>query len=315
MGLMKTIDFIVGNPNRSRAWKRFDVALLVLLWSASIASALMWLATGQWSIWFVVVRVVAPITVLATARSWYRHPRYSRHARERIANGDARPSVSTSRADPSYGYVSATEGDLSVRRDVTSPSEVQVFRTRAVALSGWADAVLGAILVGVALSVSLTKDRPASFAIGISIAVVASIIGGAGVARITAHLEVHTTKLVWTWAFSRHEVTLAELVDAALVEPGSPQGGGAIGGFIAGGLLAVACWWLLELAGSMYEAGPTLGSHTLVVVRKYGAPIRISPIGTFARHPEVSGAAAAESSVRAAITSFHAHFEQHRRSS
>jgi hypothetical protein len=208
--------------------------------------------------------------------------------------------------------VSDTEGDLEIGHESSTPPVVQVFRTRAVVLSGWADAALGVILIVAAVTVALHLHNVTGIALGTSIALVGAIIGGVGVSRITAHLEVHSTKLVWTWAFSRHEVNLAELVDADLVEPGSPQGGGAIGGLLGGGVAAVAFWWLLELAGSMFEAGPTLGSRTLVVVRKYGPPIRISPIGTFARHPEVSVAAAAARAVRGAIKSFHAHFEQHR---
>lgn len=47
----------------------------------------------------------------------------------------------------------------------------------------------------------------------------------------------------------------------------------------------------------------------MVVVRRYGAPVRISPIGTYASNPECSGAGAAEKAVQAAIWAFHARIE------
>jgi hypothetical protein len=69
---------------------------------------------------------------------------------------------------------------------------------------------------------------------------------------------------------------------------------------------------LIGKAVSVFKEGPTLGTHTLMVIRRVGAPVRIQAIGTFAFNPERSSAAVAEHAVSAAISSFHARFGQHR---
>ncbi len=191
----------------------------------------------------------------------------------------------------------------------TEPPAVQIFRTPAVVASGLVDTVFGTALGVTGVVVAIATRTSTSIPLGASMALLGFIIGGVGASRVTAHLQVHATKLVWTWAFSRHELSLADAVDADLVESGSPQGGGAIGGLVGGGFVGVAFWWLLELAHSMFAAGPTLGSRTLVVVRRHGAPIRVSPIGTFAGRPQGSVAGAAETAVKVAIWSFHTRIE------
>ena len=83
MGLFNTIDVIVGSPIRSRIWKFIDVLILCLLWTATIASFLIWLDGNAFTTWSIVVRVLPLITLTATASSWYRHPTLSKRARQK----------------------------------------------------------------------------------------------------------------------------------------------------------------------------------------------------------------------------------------
>ena len=79
------------------------------------------------------------------------------------------------------------------------------------------------------------------------------------------------------------------------------------------GLGVIGVFALIGTAVSVFREGPTLGTHTLIVIRRFGAPVRIRAIGMFAFQPERSSAAIAEHAVQAAIASFHARFGQHRR--
>jgi hypothetical protein len=78
MGLFRTIDDIVSNPDRSRMWKIIDVVFLSFLWCITVLSLLIWLDGNAWTSWSVLVRILVPITVIATARTWYQYPRRSR---------------------------------------------------------------------------------------------------------------------------------------------------------------------------------------------------------------------------------------------
>ena len=85
MSLFKTLDEIVGSPYRSRAWKVFDVTLLTVLWTATVVSFVLTYGTsGIASNLWIVPRVLAPVTLIVTARSWYWHPKLSRRARDRM---------------------------------------------------------------------------------------------------------------------------------------------------------------------------------------------------------------------------------------
>ncbi len=84
MGLFRTIDVIVGSPVRSRLWKVVDVTFLCVLWTATIVSVLASFG-DPWSTWDIIVRIIVPVTLLATARSWYAHPKLSKRAREKAA--------------------------------------------------------------------------------------------------------------------------------------------------------------------------------------------------------------------------------------
>ena len=94
MGLFKTIDEIVGSPYRSRSWKIADVLFLCVLWSTTAISVAIWIDGHEWSSWSVIVRVLVPLTIIATARSWYRHPRVSKRARQRLVERSSHPGSS-----------------------------------------------------------------------------------------------------------------------------------------------------------------------------------------------------------------------------
>ncbi len=115
MGLFKTIDEIVGSPYRSRFWKIADVLFLGLLWFTTAMSVAIWIDGHEWSTWSVIVRVLMPITIVATARSWYRHPRLSKRARQRLMerssySGSSDESESSSKAPLDLGDSTAHPG-------------------------------------------------------------------------------------------------------------------------------------------------------------------------------------------------------------
>jgi hypothetical protein len=93
MGLVRTIDLIVGSPIRSRIWKIVDVAFLSVLWTASIVCVVDGLAGGPFSMWYFAARLLVPVTMLATARSWYRHPGLSKRAKQKAVRRKALESV------------------------------------------------------------------------------------------------------------------------------------------------------------------------------------------------------------------------------
>lgn len=189
-----------------------------------------------------------------------------------------------------------------------------VYRSRAVTISGIVDSVLGGALVLVGSLEAAGSHTSLGLTLGLALVMVGLLIGCAGFARIVSRLEVHDTKIVWTWAFTRHEHSLEDLTEAALVEPGSPSSGtGAAGAafIIPLGLGVLGAFALIGTFISAFKAGPTLGSHTLIAIRRFGAPLRIQAIGTFAFYPERSSAAVAERALQAAIASFHARFGQH----
>jgi hypothetical protein len=176
-----------------------------------------------------------------------------------------------------------------------------IYRTRAVVTSGYVDLVGGAALMIGGLVLLDVRGSSEDLSVGLALVLLGLMVAYTGAGRVLARLEIYESRLVWMWGFSRHELALAELSEAALVEPGSVHPGGAGGGFLGGGLFAVAFWWMLGLAGSVFRAGPTLGSQTLIVLKTYGAPVRIAPIGTFSSSPGGSDAFAAQQAVQVAI--------------
>jgi hypothetical protein len=183
-----------------------------------------------------------------------------------------------------------------------------------VTISGWVDSVVGLAVVLLGSLMAAISKTSAGLAFDLLIVAFGLIVGVAGVGRIAARLEVHETKIVWTWTFTRHEHSLDDLTDAAFVEAGSPSSGVWASGaaFIMPlGLGVLGIFALIGTFLSVFKAGPTLGTHTLIVIRRYGAPVRIRAIGTFAFKPERSSAVVSERAVQTAIASFHARFGQH----
>jgi hypothetical protein len=173
---------------------------------------------------------------------------------------------------------------------------------------------LGLVLIAGGSVTAALSTGGAALPVGLALIVIGVTIAATGFGRALSHLEVHSTKLVWTWWFSRHEIALEDVESAALVEPGSPNSGGEWGAFVAGsvgglfpvgGLVVVAAWWLYGLALSTMRAEPTLGSHALFIVRHYGPPERVEPIGTFAFSPAKTTAARAQRAIQAAIDQLH----------
>ena len=206
-------------------------------------------------------------------------------------------------------------GPLNAFTDPGGPVGSGVYRSRAVTVSGWVDSVSGVVLLLVGILVSArSHGSNAGLTLGLVLVGLGVILAIAGAGRIVARLEVHETMIAWTWAFSRHEHSLEDLTDAALVEPGEPSSGlgaGGAGMFLPLGFGVLGIFGLIGTLASSFKAGPTLGTHTLIVIRKFGVPVRIQAIGTFAINPERSTAALAERAVQAAIAAFHVRSGEH----
>ena len=200
------------------------------------------------------------------------------------------------------------------RTNATHEARPLVFRTRAVVWSGIADLGLGLLVVAGGSALAVLGSGRAGLPMGIAIILIGLTIATAGVGRAASRLEVYSNKVAWTWWFSRHQVALEDLESAALVEPGAPDAGdewsafipGSVWGiFPLGGLLAVAAWWIYGLVLSMMRAEPTLGSHALFLVRRYGPPERVEPIGSFAFSTTGTTASAAQRAIQLAIDHLH----------
>ena len=101
LGLFRTIDDIVGNPVRSPFWKIVDVTVLCVLWTAMIVSLVGTFDVNATPSWAVAARVLVPSTLVATARVWYRHPKLSRRARDKMARRDVLESAWRAESDRS----------------------------------------------------------------------------------------------------------------------------------------------------------------------------------------------------------------------
>lgn len=179
----------------------------------------------------------------------------------------------------------------------------RVFRARAVLIAGFVDFTLGLALLVVGLSVMEWRGNHGALPIGLAISLVGLILLLTGFSRVTSRLEVTETSLVWTWGFSRHEVGLSELEDAALVEKGSPASGASWAGFLGGGFLLVLVWWLVELITAFVGSEPSLGALDLVVMKHHGSPIEIKPISAWSTRSSHSQANVALQAVQLAIAS------------
>jgi hypothetical protein len=85
VGLFKTIDVILGSPNRSKGWKVFEVTILCALWFATIVSIIIWLDGNAWTTWSLIARLLLLVTGLATARSVNDGPKLRVYRRPKTA--------------------------------------------------------------------------------------------------------------------------------------------------------------------------------------------------------------------------------------
>jgi hypothetical protein len=182
-------------------------------------------------------------------------------------------------------------------------SRNQVFRARAVSVAGTVDLVVGSVVVLLGAGLAAGRGNRDAVPVGLAIAVVGLFLALTGLGRMTARLEVTATSVAWTWAFSRHELPVSELEDAALVEKGSPASGAAWAGFLGGGFFGVLAWWLVELVAATVSSEPTIGAFDLVLSKHHGAPVEVRPISSWSTRSSHSQADEALQAVRTAITS------------
>jgi len=181
-----------------------------------------------------------------------------------------------------------------------STDRIQVFRTRAVRVAGLVDVVLGAALAGGGAIVA-TRGQRNGLPIGLTLSVLGLAIFVGGLGRITARLELSSTRVTWKWTFSKFEVSLTDLVDAALVEKGSPAPGASGAGFLGGGFYGVFIWWLLDLGVAFLSSEPSLGPLELVVIKRYGGAVSVKPISTWSSTSSHSEANDAVQAIKHAI--------------
>jgi hypothetical protein len=178
-----------------------------------------------------------------------------------------------------------------------------VFRSRSVRIAGWVDLGVGLVVVLVGVGLGLSGGVRGSAPLGVAIGILGAVLVLSGLARATARIEISRAQLSWTWSFSRQTLALEDLDDAALVEKGSPASGGAWAGFLAGGLLWVAIWWLWDVLWAFVTSEPSLGPVELVVIKHVGGPVPVKPIGAWSTRASHSDADQALEYLRAAIVS------------
>ena len=182
-----------------------------------------------------------------------------------------------------------------------------VFRSRAVWVAGIIDVVVGTAVVLAGLGIAsmgevhgvhgVRKTLP----LGLAICIVGLVPLMSGLSRINARIEITPTHVMWTWSFSRQALALEDLDDAALVEKGAPASGAAWAGFLGGGFGGVLAWWLFDVACAFFNTEPSLGSVELVVIKHYGGPVSVKPIGAWSTRPSHSQANEALHYLKAAI--------------
>ncbi len=72
MGPVRLVNEIVDDPRRSTGWKVFDVSLLAVLWFGLVFLVFATFADRDWG---PLLRLWIPLTLIASMRSWYLHPR------------------------------------------------------------------------------------------------------------------------------------------------------------------------------------------------------------------------------------------------
>ncbi len=178
-----------------------------------------------------------------------------------------------------------------------------VFRSRAVRVAGTIEFVVGLLVVLAGSGLAVRGGNRNTLPLGIAVCLVGLMMILSGLNRITARMEISKTHLTWIWSFSKQTLALEELDDAALVVKGAPASGSAWAGFLGGGFIGTLAWWLFDVCWGFVTSEPSLGSVELIVVKHYGGPVPIKPIGAWSTRPSHSEAALALDSLRTAIAS------------
>ena len=178
-----------------------------------------------------------------------------------------------------------------------------VLRTRAVLVAGVVDFTVGIAVLVTGLGLVAWRGTRDALPLGLAIFVAGLILVLTGLGRMTARLEITHSCVVWTWAFSRHEVPLTELEDAALVEKGSPASGASWAGFLGGGFLSALAWWFVELVAAFVGSEPSLGALDLVLIKHHGTPLEIKAVSSWSTRHSHSQANEALQAVKTAIIS------------
>ena len=192
-------------------------------------------------------------------------------------------------------------------------SRNQVFRARAVSAAGFVDLIVGGLVLIVGVGLAAGRGDRDALPLGLVLCVVGLLLVLTGLGRMTARLEVTATSVAWTWAFSRHELPLSALDDAALVEKGSPTSGASWAGFLGGGFIGAVVWWLVEAVAVFVSSEPSTGSFDLVLIKHHGAPVEVKPISSWSTRSSHSQADGALQAVRGAIRSSASTSPQHLR--
>jgi len=168
-------------------------------------------------------------------------------------------------------------------------------------MSGRANAAIGFAVVTCGVVVAAVRSGASALPLGLAICVVGLLLIVSGMGRMTARMEVTGTTLAWTWDLARHELAIDDLVDAALVEKGSPTAAGASAGLLGAGLTGVATLWLYDAVVSFVRSTPTLGTVELVLIKRYGGPVEVTPISAWSTPSALSQANEALAAVQSAI--------------
>ena len=170
-------------------------------------------------------------------------------------------------------------------------------------MAGIVDFVAGLLIVLAASGLAVRGGNRNSLPLGIAVGLVGLIVLLTGLSRMTARMEIGKSHLTWVWSFSKQTLALEDLDDAALVVKGAPSSGSAWAGFLGGGFVGVLAWSLFDRCWRFVSSEPSLGSVELIVVKHYGGPVPIKPIGAWSTRPSHSEAAQALDSLRTAIAS------------
>jgi len=186
----------------------------------------------------------------------------------------------------------------------TQSATTGTFHVGSVRTVGIVGLVIGAAIFGAGMGMAVVLHQRWALPIGIAVGILGLLIGISSLGRVTSTLEVHFDHISWRWGLATHALDLDDLVDASLVEKGSPSSGSSWAGFLAGGIDWVFLWWFFDWATALFRSDPVAGTSVLVVVKRYGGPVPIPAISGWSSgqsHRESSEALfVVQSAIRAA---------------